>query len=85
MLTWNTTLRLVSDKPPRPLLIGLVLDELEAAIERLKAKSVLSEDQTYVLKGLVLKRFLLYRRLTEIIDGTAIKPRNKVGSEVPTA
>ena len=65
MLTWDTTLRLVRN--PSPLLMGLVLDELDEEINKLKGRP-LTEEAEVVLRGFILKRFMLRRRIVGMID-----------------
>lgn len=84
MLTWETTLRLVRAKAPSPILVGLVIEELEGEIGKLKLRRAqgnghsLTSDEVVVLRGYLLKRFMLYKKLTEMIDGTTVEARRCV-------
>jgi hypothetical protein len=69
MLTWDTTLRLVKDRNPSPILVGLVLEELESEIIRVKMMEPLSEEQEVTLRGFLLKRFVLRKKIQGMING----------------
>lgn len=90
MLTWETTLRLVRGKVASPLLVGLVIEEIEDEINRLKQRRAqgnghsLSSDEVLLLRGYLLKRFVLYKRLTEILHGTTVKARGDVETDPST-
>jgi len=69
MLSWDTTYRLVRSQRPNPLLLGLVLEELENAIEELKDKredgEQLSETEEELLRGFMLKRYLIVKKMRD--------------------
>lgn len=66
MLSWDTTNRLIREKRTNPLLIGLVIEELEAEIERLqdqREERPLSDIEEELLRGFLVKRMLLIKKL----------------------
>lgn len=84
MRTWETTLRLVHDKAASPLLVGLVLEEIECEIQRFKRRrdkgngQSLTKDEEIILRGHILKRFLLFKKLTEMLYGTKVDSGRRV-------
>lgn len=83
MLTWNTTWNLFHSSNPSPLIIALVLEELEkeiCKIQRLRLSNghSLTREKENTLRGYTLKRFLLYRKLAEMIDGNEINARGEL-------
>jgi len=68
MLSWNTTHRLMKDPRANPLLIGLIIEELENAIEELQNKretTPLSLEDESLMRGYVTKRHLLVKKLRD--------------------
>jgi len=68
MTSWDTALRLVRERRVNPLLIGMVIEELERSIEELQEKresAELSEVEEQVLRGFLVKRFLLIKKLRD--------------------
>lgn len=66
MLSWETTFRLVRDRNPSPILVGLVLKEIEDSLDKMRG-TVSADDVAY--RGLLLKRFWLYQKLSRILNG----------------
>lgn len=67
MLSWDTTTRLIKGKA-NPLLIGLVIEELESAIEELQEQretEELTSIEEELLRGFMAKRFLLIKKLRD--------------------
>jgi hypothetical protein len=81
MLTWQTTLRLVRDKAVSPLLVGLVLEEIDLEIKRLKQRRArgngqsLTQNEEWALRSHLVQRYMLYKKLQEMIDGTEVNTR----------
>jgi hypothetical protein len=68
MISWDTTSRLLKQRPTNPLLIGLVIQELEEQIEILQEKRE-TEDLTVtdeeLLRGFTIKRYLLIKKMRD--------------------
>lgn len=69
MLSWDTTLRLVREGGSNPLLLGLVIEELESQIETLQDRrdkeGKLPATDEELLRGFMLKRYLLIKKLRD--------------------
>jgi hypothetical protein len=74
LLTWETTLRLVRTKDPSPILVGLVLQEIEDKIEEIKGMSSFDD---VAFRGLLLKRFYLHQKLTRMLASGATNTQNR--------
>lgn len=73
MRTWETCLRLVSSKDASPFLIGLVVEELEQAVvglQRKRSKHGLSRSEEIALRNYLLKRYLLMKKLTSLLEAS---------------
>lgn len=69
MLSWDTTHRLLHEGRSNPLLVGLVIEALENAIEVLQSKrddgETLDATEEELLRGFMLKRYLLVKKLRD--------------------
>jgi len=73
MISWDTIHRLYhfKDEEINPILISIILEEIEYAIESLQEKrdsvELLSIKEDEHLRSLILKRYLLIRKMREYI------------------
>lgn len=72
MLSWDTVQRLIRDARSNPLLIGLIVEELEQCIEELQSRreanngtATLTPVEEELLRGFMLKRYLLIKKLRD--------------------
>jgi len=68
MLSWDTTYRLIRERRANPLLIGMVIEELETAIESLQLQRErlgLAPTEEELLRSFMLKRYLLVKKLRD--------------------
>ncbi len=69
MTSWDTVMSLVKSGRVNPLLLGLVIEEIENSIELLQdtreSLGTLSKVEDEYLRGLMLKRYLLIKRLRD--------------------
>lgn len=74
MLTWETTLRVINEENPNIMLVGLIINEIELAIEGLKEtreeNGGLTPVEEELLRSLYVKRFLLNKKFKSVLHKT---------------
>jgi hypothetical protein len=95
MLTWDTINNLVEAKTGqvKPLLIGLVVEEIEEQIDVLQTQREtrpLNDTEDELLRGFVLKRYLLVKKLRDYFrvrdyDDYGVTEQEVIDSAEPTS